>query len=198
MQAVASDAIIHALEAWGDLRDHSLERLFLMIYSNPMLQGLMGIRASDGPPRRRPGMERDRAAFIQRRVAEIRAGIAGGGLREAAIRGMMYIGLGGPGVDERAFNQLRQMRAQEGGLTLDEFKRVAREQFFALKLDPDGAVSAMATMVPVEDRPKVLGAIRAVTSAAGEAHGERARRLARLEGLLGHPAPPSTKKGAAA
>jgi pimeloyl-ACP methyl ester carboxylesterase len=198
MQAMVSDSIIQMLESWGDLRDQSLERLFLTVYSNPLLQALMGIRASDGSPRRRPGMERERADFIQRRIAEIRAGIAEGGLREAAIRGMLYISMAGPGVDERAFNQVRQIRAQEGGLTLDEFKRVLREQFFALTLDPDGAVSAIPTMVPLEDRQKVLGALRAVTSAVGEAQGERARRLARIEEMLGQPAPASRKKDAAA
>ncbi len=46
-------------------------------------------------------------------------------MREAAIRSLVYIGLAGPGVDERAFEVLRQMRAEHGGLTLEEFKQIA-------------------------------------------------------------------------
>ena len=86
---------------------------------------LVGLSASDERPRRLPGIEPERIAFIQERIAELKARIAEGGMREAAIRSMVYIGMAGPGVDERAFNQLRQMRAKHGGLTLEEFKRDA-------------------------------------------------------------------------
>ena len=130
-------------------------------------------------------------AFIQQRIAELKARIAEGGMREAAIRSLVYIGMAGPGVDERAFNQLRQMRAKHGGLTLEEFKRMLREQFFALRLDPDGALAAIPKMLPddADARTKALATIRAVVSAAGEVSGERAKRLARIEAMLGEPAP---------
>ena len=111
-------------------------------------------------------------------------------MREAAIRSMVYIGMAGPGVDERAFNQLRQMRAKHGGLTLEEFKRVLREQFLALTLDPDGALDAIPKMLhdDPDARTKALAAIRTVVSATGEMSGERAARLARIETMLGEPA----------
>jgi hypothetical protein len=84
-----------------------------------------------------PGVEPERIAFIQQRIAELKARVAEGGLREAAIRSLVYIGMAGSGVDERAFEALRQMRAEHGGLTLAEFKQMLREQFFALLLDRD-------------------------------------------------------------
>ena len=113
-------------------------------------------------------------------------------MREAALRSLLYIGMAGPGVDGGAFNQLRQMRAKHGALTLEEFKRVLREQFFALRLDPDGALAAIPKMLPDTDaRTKALAAIRAVVSATGEVSGERAKRLARIEAILGKPAPAS-------
>jgi hypothetical protein len=110
---------------------------------------------------------------------------------------MVYMGLAGPGVDERAFNQLRQIRAQQGGLTLEEFKRVLREQFFALTLDPEGAVAAIPKMVPADARKEALTAIRAVASAAGDVRGERAERLARIEAILKEPAPAARPEAAA-
>ncbi|HXU90625.1 MAG TPA: DUF3141 domain-containing protein, partial [Methylomirabilota bacterium] len=143
LQAAVSERIIAALDAWRDLRDRTLEQMFLAIYGTPVLQAVLGMRASDESPRRQPGMEPERVAFIEERIKEIKARIAEGGLREAVIRSGVYIGMGGPDVDERAFNQLRQMRAEHGDLTLDEFKRMLREQFFALILDPDGAVAAI-------------------------------------------------------
>jgi hypothetical protein len=86
------------------------------------------------------------------------------GRRGATIRSLVYIGLAGPGVDERAFNQLRQMRAEHGGLTLEEFKRVLREQFFGLLLDRGGALAAIPKMLPADAdaRTKMLAAIRTV------------------------------------
>ncbi len=98
-------------------------------------------------------------------------------------------------MDERAFNQLRQMRAKHGGLTLEEFKQMLREQFLALMLDLDGALAAIPKMLPDADaRTKALAAIRAVVSATGEAKGERAERLARIEAMLGEP-PSSSRSG---
>ena len=93
-------------------------------------------------------------------------------------------------MDERAFNQLRRIRAKHGDLTLEEFKRMLREQFFALMLDPDGALAAIPKMLSADAsaRTEALTAIRAVVSAAGELTGERAKRLARIEAILGEPA----------
>jgi hypothetical protein len=191
VQAMVSEGIIAALDGWRDLRDRSLEQIFLAIYSTPLLQALVGLGASDTSPRRQPGIEPERMAFIQERIAEIKARITEGGVREAAIRSLVYIGMAGPGVDERAFNQLRQMRSKHGGLTLEEFKRVLREQFYALMLDPHGALAAIPKMLPddADARTKALAAIRAVVSAAGEVSGKRAERLARIETMLGEPAP---------
>jgi hypothetical protein len=89
-------------------------------------------------------------------------------------------------VDERAFNLLRQMRAGLSGPTLMEFKQILREQFFALLLDQDGALAALSKMLPanVEERVRILHAIRQVISASGELAGERAERLAQIERLF--------------
>ena len=186
VQAMLSEGIITALDGYRDLRDRSMEQIFLVLYSSPLLQALVGLRASDEPPRRHPGVEPERLAFIQQRIAELKARLAEGGLREAAIRGLVYIGLAGPGVDERAFEVLRQMRDQHSGLTLAEFKQVLREQFFALLLDRDGALAAIPQMLPADAsaRAEALDKIRQVASASGEITGERAERLARIEKLF--------------
>jgi hypothetical protein len=151
------------------------------------VQTLLGIGPSDEPQRRRPGSEPERTAFVQQRIAELKAHVAEGGLREATIRSMAYIGMAGPGVDERAFNELRHIRAAQGGMTLDEFKRVFREQFFTLLLDRDAALAAIPKMLKsgAGDKSKALETIRQVVSAAGELVGERAERLARIEKLFG-------------
>ena len=161
--------------------------MFLSLYGSPLLQALLGMRASDEPPRRHPGVEPERLAFVQQRIAEIKARVAEGGAREAALRSLVYIGMAGPGVDERAFNELRQIRADHGAVTLDEFKRMLREQFFALLLDRDAALAAIPKMLPAGSsvRAELLDRIRRVVSAVGEPSGERAERLAQIEKLFG-------------
>jgi uncharacterized protein DUF3141 len=190
LQTTVSDRIIAALDAWRDLRDRSVEQVFLAIYGMPVLQALVGIRASNENPRRQPGIEPERIAFIQAQIRELKARIAEGGLQEAAIRSGVYIGMAGSGVDERAFNQLVQIRDKHRELTLEQFKRVLREQFFTLILDPDGALAALPTMLSADRsaRTRALAEIRAVVSAAGEVTGERAERLARISAILGEPA----------
>jgi hypothetical protein len=156
------------------------------------LQALVGLRATDEPPRRRPGLDSERLAFVQQRIAELKARLAEGGLREAAIRSLVYVGLAGRGVDERAFNELRRIRAEHAEMSLEEFKPVLREQFFALLLDLDGALAAIPKMLPddADARLAMLAGIRQVVSAAEELTGERAKRMARIERLfeVGEPA----------
>jgi hypothetical protein len=119
LQEMASSRIIAALDGWRHLRDQTVEQIFLAIYGHPILQALLGLRASDESPRRHPGVEPERLALIKERIAQLRARVEEGGPREAAIRSLVYIGLAGPGVDERAFEVLRRIRAGQGqGLTL--------------------------------------------------------------------------------
>ncbi len=196
-QAMVSDGIVAALDGYRDRRDSNLEKLFLAIYSSPVLQAMVGT-GSTAEPRPRPGMAPERIALIQHRIAELKARITTGGAREGAIRALLYVGMAGAGADERAFNTLREMRAENDGLTLEAFKQIVREQYFSLVLDPEGALAAIPDMLPNEasQRKRILEAIRRTADAAGVAEGERAARLAKLEKLFGAETPALTAKKA--
>ena len=103
-QQTMSEGIVAALDGWRDLRDASLEQIFHAIYSAPLMHATAGQRATHESPRRRPGVEPERIAFIEQRIGELKARIGEGGPREAAIRCLVYIGMAGPGADERSFN----------------------------------------------------------------------------------------------
>jgi hypothetical protein len=107
-------------------------------------------------------------------------------VREAAIRSLVYIGLAGDGVDERAFNELKNIRAENEGISLQEFKQMLREQFFGLLLDREAALASIPTMLPADPavRAKALEVIRRTVNAAGKPGGERAKRLAEIEKLF--------------
>jgi hypothetical protein len=196
-QAAASNAVVAALNGWRDLRDSAVEQMFLMTYGSPALQAMVGLRAGDEPPRRRPGKEPERIAFVEVRIKDLIGKIAEGSPRDAVLRCLGYIGMGGAGVDERAFNQLVQMRTQYGDMSLEEFKCSVRDQYFSLLLDEETAVKAIPSMLPtdVDLRKNLLQDIHRIVDAAGDLDEEQVKRLSRIEALFAiDPAPTSTKQ----
>ena len=185
-QEMVSDGIIAALDGYRDQRDAQMEKMFLAIYDSPVLQAMLGTGAAN-EPRPRPGMAPERIALIQGRIAELKAGIATGGPREAAIRALIYVGMAGEGADERSFNTLRELRAENGSLTLEAFKQTVRDQYLALMLDEDAAVAAIPGMLPADagKRARILQAIRRTVDAGGVSSPDKTARLAKLETLFG-------------
>ncbi len=197
-QAAASRSVVATLNVWRELRDAAVEQTFLTAYGSPVLQCMAGLRAGDEPPRRRPGNEPERIAFVEGRIKDLIARLAEGSPRDAVLRCLGYIGMGGAGVDERAFNRLVQMRARYGDISLEEFKCAVRDQYFSLLLDEEKAVEAIPSMLPgdVASRKKLLQDIHRIVGAAGDLDKEQVARLARIEALfaIGRPAPASRKK----
>lgn len=142
-QELLSDWIETSLNAYRDVRDQSAEAWFHAIYGSPLLQALVGLRASDGAPRQRPGKDAAHLAFVAKRIDELKQAIPEGGPREAVIRALLYVRMPEGAIDERGFNLLRRMRRETAGdLRLSEFKKLLREQFFMLLLDEHRAIEA--------------------------------------------------------
>ena len=127
--------------------------------------------------------------MLERRIAELKSKISEGGLREAAIRGLLYVGSARGMVDERSLEALRNVRRSDSGarLTLTEFKMLVREQFFMLLLDQEGALAAIPKLLPdnAKARQAAFAAIREVLSASAAISGEVAKRLKRVAELFG-------------
>jgi hypothetical protein len=187
LQGEFSRRMIEALDAWRDARDRFSEQMFHAIYGTPILQAALGLAATDEPPRRRAAKEPLHRIIVQRRIDELKARMTQGSLLEAAIRAMVYVGLGDTSVDERSFAVLRLIRAERGGrMSVAEFKSVLREQFFMLLIDEEAALSAVAEIARREPAgvPDVLAALRRLVAAKGAVEGDRAARLARVETLF--------------
>jgi hypothetical protein len=194
---MASQGIVNALDAWREFRDRGLERVFMGIYNQPLLQAMVGLRATDDSPRRQPGVEPERTAYVRAKLAERRARIGEGGLHEATIRGLIYIAMDETGIDERHFEALRLTRAHRGEMSLAAFKKVVRDQFGSLRLDHEAALAAIPGMLPAADdvRAKAIEAIRRIVFAAGKPTAERTRRLARVEALFAAAGRPRRRSG---
>lgn len=187
-QEQMSKQIIHALDSWRDAQEALSETIFLNVYGSTALQAALGIDPKSQPSRRRE-MSAEHRAMLEKRIAELKSRIGEGGLREAAIRSLLYIGSARGMVDERSIEALRQVRRDYSGprLTLPEFKMLVREQFFMLLLDREKALAAIPKLLPedVGQRRTVFAAMSEVLSASGEITGERASRLQRIARLFG-------------
>ena len=144
-------AIETSLKAYGDLRDRSFESVFHAIYGSPLLQALVGLKASDASPRHRPGVDAVYRTFVAQRKDELMRNLAQGGPREAAVRALLYVRLPEGVADERGFNLLERLREEAGtGLSLADFKTMVRDQFFSLLLDERRAIEAIPTMLDTD------------------------------------------------
>jgi pimeloyl-ACP methyl ester carboxylesterase len=137
-----------SLDAYRDLRDHLSEALFHAVYGSPVVQAMVGLKASDGPVRGRPGEDAAHRALVSQRISELRDGIGKGGPLEALLRALIYVRMPDGLVDERGFNFLRRLRESAGkGLPLAEFEKLFREQFLMLLVDQDRAVEKIPEML---------------------------------------------------
>jgi hypothetical protein len=148
MQEHISDWIETSLDAYRDVRDHMCEALFHAVYGSPVLQAMVGLKASDASPRPRPGDDAAHRALVTQRIDELRDAIPEGGPREALLRALIYVRMPDGVVDERGFNFMRCVREEAGkGVSLADFKKLFRDQFFMLILDEHRAVGAIPDML---------------------------------------------------
>jgi Protein of unknown function (DUF3141) len=188
LQAQVSKQIVSALDGWRDYQEALSETVFLAVYGSPTLQAAVGIDPQSEPSPRR-AMSAGYREMLQNRTAELKSKIGQGGLREAGIRSLLYVGSARGMVDERSLEALRRLRRSDTGaqMTLSQFKMLVREQFFMLLLDREAALAAIPKLLPdnANERRAVFAAIREVLSASAEISGEVARRLKRVAELFG-------------
>src|SRR5262249_16159960 len=133
-------------------------------------------------PARRAGKQPLHRELVQKRIAELRARIPVGGLREAVVSALIYAGLGWAAVDERGFETVRRIRQAHGDMPLAQFKALVREQFLIVVVDGEGAVSAVPSMLPADPdmRRRGFELIEQVMGARGELSTEDRQRMLRI------------------
>ncbi|MCD0503005.1 DUF3141 domain-containing protein [Bordetella petrii] len=175
---MASKTIEASLNMWQELRDATVEQLFMNIYGSPVVQDWAGLGARSGAPRKHPGISPEHRSFMDDRANELRAHIDQGGVREAAMRMLLYVAGAEGSFDERSFAMLRKMRADaDSSLALQEFKDVAREQALMMRLDGTAALQAMPKLLQNASANEIrtaFGTMRHVLEATGPLN-ERAR-----------------------
>jgi hypothetical protein len=111
----------------------------------------VGIDPEDVLPQRKAAKMPLHRELVERRIAELKSRIGRGGVREGAIRALLYAGMPRGAVDERGFEAIRQMRAIQDGTerpALAEFKAIVREQYFMPLIDPEACLAALPELLP--------------------------------------------------
>ena len=187
IQENVSKQIVAALDGWRDFTEAVAERTFLTVYGSPGLQAAVGIDPSDTRPLRRPAKNRLYQELLQKRIAELKSQMQNGGLREAVIRALIYVGLGRGSVDERGFETLRRLRTRYGDIPLSEFKMLVREQFALLLIDQQAALAALPSLLPADaqTRSEAFNIVKQVMAARGDISAEDNKTLSEIGRLFG-------------
>ncbi len=187
MQENASRQIVAALDAWRQASETFAERCFFMVYGSPTLQAAAGIDSAGTRPLRKAAKSPLHHELLQKRIAELKARIPVGGLREAIIRALLYVGMGRAAVDERGFEAVRRIRRAYGDMPLSVFKALVREQFYLLLIDTEAALAAIPSMLPsdADTRRKAYELIKQIMSARGEFSAEDKERMLRIARAFG-------------
>jgi hypothetical protein len=194
IQETVSRNIVAGLNAWRDMTEALAERTFLAVYGSPVLQAAVGIDPAGTRELRKAGKHPLHDELLQKRIAELKSRIPLGGLREAVIRGLLYVGLARGAIDERGFEALRRIRRTHGDMPLPAFKALVREQFYMLLIDTEAALAAIPSMLPadVETRRKAFDLIRQIMTARGELSVEDKERMQRIARAFGLDEPSTT------
>lgn len=183
-QEILSRSVSSGLDIWRVTRDDIVEQLFMTVYGSPLAQTLAGLGAHpEAPPRKHPGVSPEHRDFVKQTLADLRAQVSRGGLREACIRMLVYVGHGEGAIDERNFNLIRRLRVDhDKSMTLERFKEMVREQALMMMLDMHGAIQSMPILLSQASEENIRQALEQmirVVTAAGDKLGETSQ--ARLE-----------------
>lgn len=186
-EAMGSAEIARALDNWRNQRDAMVERLFMGVYNSPLLQALVGLAAPGEEPR--PPHVRDEAygALFEKKMTEIEARVAEGGLREALLRILVYARRRESALDERAFQMLRRVQHEYAAehLPLNKVREIFREQVFLMQLNEAAAIAALPRLLPdKQGRKDVIAVAERVLSASGPLTEEQSARLRQVQTLL--------------
>ena len=189
-QALVSKAIVEGLDAWRVAMERLSEDSFHAIYGTLALQAALGVDTSSEQRPRKVARSKLHEALVERRLGELRDEMTRGGLREALVRALIWVGMARNAVDERGFaaiTRLRDAHPASRQMSLPDFKALVRAQYLMLVLDEEAALAAIPGLMPepADERPEAFAALRNVIEASGAPEGAPAERLGRVAALFG-------------
>ena len=187
VQEKASEQIVAALDKWQEITELWAEQIFMSVYGSPLLQAAVGVDPADTKPQRKAARNPLHREFVEKKIAELRSRIPKGGPREAVIRALLYVAQQRASVDERGFEIVRRIRAENSDLSLAEFKQVFREQFYIMLVDSDAALAAISSLLASDtaSRKAAFNILTQVATAIGAPSSEEIKRINEIAKLFG-------------
>jgi len=194
-----ASTISSTLSAAGKARDSMVEQVFHATYGSPLLQALVGLDPAGDGADRTAARDRLREHARSARRRELERRFDEGSPLEAALRAIIFIRQAEGVVDERGFAVLKQLhdaQPKSGRRSMAELKEALRDQSLVLRLDRKRAIDALPKLLPneAEERARLFGLVKRITSAAGELSEEGRKRLAKVEKLFAK-GPAKPKRG---
>jgi hypothetical protein len=185
VQQQVSEHVVDALDTWRRGAETFVEQAFMATFGLPLVQAALGIDSA--APQAKAPRNPLHGQLLAMRTAELRGRIATGGLREAVIRALIYVGMQRQAIDERGFEMARRIRQSHNEMSLAEFKKLVREQFNMLLIDENAALAAIPEMLPPEAgvRRNAFQLITQILGARGAVSDEDRARLDEVEQLFG-------------
>jgi hypothetical protein len=92
LQERMSEQIVEGLETFRKTAEKSSEEAFLALYGTPGLQAALGVDTRSDRRPRKAAKNLQHRALVERRIAELKAAMPSGALREALLRALVYVG----------------------------------------------------------------------------------------------------------
>lgn len=191
-QEAMSRAVELWLDQWRDWRDRAGEQMFDAIYGSPWVQAWAGMNARETTePRRHPGDTPEHRAFLEAEAERLRRKLTEGGLVEAGLRALYYVGGSTGWVDERGFNLLRRLRLERGvnaeAVSFTDFKRAVREQAAIMRRDAAAAIAALPDLlarIDADELARMTDAIERLLTVGGPLDAAAQARMSELRRML--------------
>ncbi len=198
LQTAMSRVIVSQLEAVQEARDRYSEALFKALYDSPWVQAIAGMRAAEAE--RSVRREHDPAydILVKDRARALRARIQEGGALEGIARMLIYLAMADHLADHRGFRYLQSIRKRyprAAALNREQIKALVRDQTAMLRLDEEGALTALRVMLPdPREREEAMKLVAEVARMRGDMTETCMAHLNRLEGLLIEPDGPVARQ----
>jgi tellurite resistance protein len=152
-----SDSVVTVLDHYRDLRDRMQEMLFKATYGPKALGAFMyneeDLEIAKFAPIVRSKREQ---AELDSAIERVKGRMEEGGFAEGWARIVATLMLGAGGINELELETGRKVREQHPKLrqlSINERKRLLKEQSYMVQLDPDRAIESLASLLPtLEER----------------------------------------------
>ena len=150
-----SDSVVTVLDHYRDLRDRMQEMLFKAIYGPKALGAFMyneeDLEIAKFAPIVRSKREQ---AELDSAIERVKGRMEEGGFAEGWARIVATLMLGAGGINELELETGRKVREQHPKLrqlSINERKRLLKEQSYMVQLDPDRAIESLASLLPTPE-----------------------------------------------